>query len=50
MSTEADSETGTVETFLKNHPRLMGAVFMALMLLSATGSAAAGAGKGFTGP
>ena len=50
MSAEADSETGTVEAFLKNHPRLMGAVFMALMLLTATGNAAAGAGSGLTGP
>jgi hypothetical protein len=40
MSTEADS--GTVESFLKNNPRLMGAAFMMLLLLSGAGNAAAG--------
>jgi len=46
----AEAESSTVESFLKNHPRLMGAIFMALLLLSGAGSAAAGAGASVVGP
>ena len=50
MATEAMTESGTVESFLNNHPRLMGAIFMAMLLLSSAGSAAAGGGCSVSGP
>jgi len=50
MATEATTESGTVESFLNNHPRLMGAIFMAMLLLSSAGSAAAGGGCSVSGP
>jgi len=36
--------------YLKNHPRMIGALFTALLLLSQAGNAAAGAGVSITGP
>jgi hypothetical protein len=46
------SETGSnkVATFLKEHPRMMGAVFTALVLLSQAGMVVAGNNGGTAGP
>lgn len=41
MSVETD--THDIESFVRNHPRLLGALFMVLLLVSQAGSAAAGA-------
>ncbi len=39
----AATETHDIESFVRNHPRLLGALFMVLLLLGQAGSAAAGA-------
>lgn len=49
MSEESDSR---MATFLNDHPRMMGALFTLLLLLSQVGMAAAdgGAASGYPGP
>jgi len=44
------SKHDTLKTFLADHPRMIGALFMILMLTSSAGTAAAGASAGTGGP
>lgn len=43
------TETHDIESFVRSHPRLLGTLFMVLLLLGQAGSAAAGA-VGYPGP
>lgn len=46
----SENDSTKVAAFLKNHPRAMGVVFTALLLLSSAGSAMAAAGSTTAGP
>jgi hypothetical protein len=46
----SDSDSGTVATYLKNNPRMMGVLFTMLLLLSQAGTVAAGNGAAVSGP
>jgi ABC-type transporter Mla maintaining outer membrane lipid asymmetry permease subunit MlaE len=46
----SENDTTTVAAFLKNHPRAMGVVFTALLLLSSAGSAMAANAGSVAGP
>ena len=46
----SDNDTNAVAEYLANHPRAMGVLFTALLLLSQAGSAAAGNHVAISGP
>lgn len=46
---DADTDS-SIAAYLAQHPRMMGIVFTALMLLMQAGSAAAGASANLSGP
>jgi hypothetical protein len=46
----SENESGSVATYLKNHPRMMGVLFTALMLLSQAGTVAANNNGVVSGP
>ncbi|MBB6646133.1 DUF7503 family protein [Halobellus ruber] len=46
----SENDTNAVAEYLANHPRAMGVLFTALLLLSQAGSAAAGNNVGISGP
>ena len=46
----ADSASASTSEFLKDHPRMLGVVFMTLLLLSQAGNAAASLVSGNPGP
>lgn len=46
----SESDSGTVATYLKENPRMMGVLFTMLMLLSQAGTVAAGNGGAVSGP
>jgi hypothetical protein len=43
-------DNGSIATYLKNHPRMMGVLFTAMLLLSQAGSAAAANNGLVSGP
>jgi hypothetical protein len=43
--THTDADDDTLASYLQNHPRMMGALFTALLLLSQAGSAVATSGS-----
>ena len=43
--THADSDSDTLASYLSDHPRMMGALFTVLLLLSQAGSAVAHSGS-----
>lgn len=49
-SNVADSASASTTEFLKDHPRMIGVVFMTLLLLSQAGNAAAAYGSSYAGP
>jgi hypothetical protein len=46
----SNNDTHAVAEYLSNHPRAMGVLFTALLLLSQAGSVAAGNNAGIYGP
>lgn len=46
----SENDNGTVATYLKENPRMMGVLFTMLLLLSQAGTVAAGNGAGISGP
>jgi len=46
----SDNDTNAVAEYLAEHPRAMGVLFTALLLLSQAGSVAAGNNVGISGP
>jgi len=46
----SDDDTNAVAEYLANHPRAMGVLFTALLLLSQAGSVAAGNHTAISGP
>ena len=46
----SEETNGTVATYLKDHPRMMGVLFTTLMLLSQAGAVAAGNNVTTSGP
>ncbi|WP_248896523.1 DUF7503 family protein [Haloplanus halobius] len=46
----SESDSGTVATYLKNNPRMMGVLFTMLLLLSQAGTVAAGNSGAISGP
>jgi hypothetical protein len=49
-SSVADSASASTTEFLKDHPRMIGVVFMTLFLLSQAGNASAALVSGNAGP
>ncbi|SFR43420.1 DUF7503 family protein [Halogeometricum limi] len=46
----SETDTNAVAQYLADHPRMMGVLFTALLLLSQAGSVAAGNNTGIYGP
>ncbi|MGM0399344.1 MAG: DUF7503 family protein [Halobacteriota archaeon] len=49
-SSIADSASASTTEFLKEHPRMLGVVFMTLLLLSQAGNAVGAVASGNAGP
>jgi hypothetical protein len=49
-TTDDNTQTGSMTDYLADHPRMMGALFTALLLLSQAGAVAAGGATACPGP